>query len=211
MKEILKKNWLYILIAIMSIIIFLQRCNNGKVVHKPNDTTYVHDTTLIKIKGETVFKPKPYKVEVPTTDTFYLPDTSKQGYKDAYFKTMYELLTKNYYKDSINVEDSLGLKGTIIFEDTVYKNKLFGKSVKYDITYPKIKETITITKYPDLKNQLYFGTSLLGNSNQFIGGAKIDLSLKNKKEQIYEIGAQYWGGELIYSVGTKWLISFKKK
>ncbi len=213
MIQLLKKNWLYILIAIMAIIIFLQRCNNGDVIRKPNDTTYIHDTIKVELKGDVVIKQIPYRVEVPILhDTLiYLPDTSKDGYKNAYLKAMLELDSKNYYEDSIEVSDTNGLKGFITFYDTVYRNKLLNKGIKYDITYPKIKKTVTITKYDKPKNQVYVGTSVLGNTSKFIGGVKIDLSLKNRKDQIYEIGAQYWNNEVIYSVGTKWLISFKKK
>lgn len=194
---------LIVTILILVFVIFIQRCNNGKYIQPKPDTTYIRDTTIIEVKGATVFKPIPYRVEVPITDTFYLEDTSKQGYKEAYFKSQYQLFTKNYYNDTLFISDTSGLNGFIAFRDTVYKNKLIGKSTYHKLDFPKIKETITITKYPKKKTMWFVGGSVLTNYPINKIGIELNAGFLNKKSQYYEIGAQNWNNEYIYKLGTK--------
>jgi hypothetical protein len=192
-------------IIVLFIFLLIQRCNNGKYVPQKPDTTYIRDTVQVTVKGATIFKPIPYKVEVPHDSIIYVIDTPKTllEFRDAYFKAQYQLLSKNYYNDSIFINDTTGLNGWVNIKDTTYKNKLQGRTVRHSLNFPKIKETITITKYPKKKTLWFIGGSVLTNYPVSNIGIEINGGFLNKKNQYYEIGAQSWNNELIYKLGTK--------
>jgi len=192
-----------VVIIFLVAVIFIQRCNNGKYVVPKPDTIRAIDTFYITSKAEIKYVPKPYKVEVPITDTFYLEDTSKQGYKEAYFKCQYQLLTKSYYNDTLFINDSTGLTGFINVRDTVFKNRLGNRTIDRKITFPKIVETITITTQEPRKTLWFIGGDVLFNYSVNNIGVEINAGFLNKKHQYYQIGAQSWNNQIIYKLGTK--------
>lgn len=196
---------LIITIILLALVIFIQRCNTGKYAPQKPDTISIKDTQYILSKKDTVYIPKPYKVEIPHDTIIYVSDTPKTllDYRDAYFKLATQVLTSNYYSDSLQVKDSLGLYGMIYSKDTVYKNKLKGKSLSYNIIYPKIKETITITQYPKKKTMWFVGGSVLTDYLVNKIGVEFNTGFLNKKNQLYEIGIQNCNNEFIYKLGTK--------
>lgn len=194
---------LIIVILILVLVIFIQQCNN-KVYEKPKiDTIIKKDTFYLKTQGKTVYVPKPYEVLVPKDSLIYLPDTTKESYKEAYFKLAFVHYSKNVYKDTLKIDDSTGLKGYVSILDSVYNNKLLNRNVNYSLTFPKIIQTITITK-PEKKKTLWFiGGDVLANYPISNIGVEINGGFLNKKNQYYEIGVQSWNNELIYKLGTK--------
>lgn len=194
---------LIIVILLLILVIFIQQCNN-KVYEKPKiDTIIKKDTIYLKIQGKTVYVPKPYEVLIPKDSLIYLPDTTKESYKEAYFKLATQFLTKNYYNDTIQIKDSLGLLGYLNIQDTIYKNKLWNRTIQHSFEFPKIVETITITK-PEKKKTLWFiGGDVLVNYPISNIGVEINGGFLNKKNQYYGIGIQSWNNELIYKLGTK--------
>ena len=95
--------------------------------------------------------------------------------------------------------DSLNL--TII--DSVSQNKIFARTISYDLIYP----TTTITKEIYLNNrELYWGFDINGTPSQlnYVGGGLI---YRTKKKQIYNIGLGF-NQELqpVISGGLYWKI-----
>ncbi len=194
---------LIITILILVFVIFIQKCNNGKYVPTKPDTVRITDTFYTELQQKIKYVPKPYKVEVIKDSFIYLKDTTPQGYKEAYFKIAQQYLTKNYYNDTFGVYKDSGLIGTIHVTDTVFKNKLTGRTVGYNISFPTIKETTTITKTLPKKTMWFVGGSVLTNYPINKIGIELNAGFLNKKNQYYEIGAQNWNNEYIYKLGTK--------
>ena len=194
---------LIITILILVFVIFIQKCNNGKYVPTKPDTVRITDTFYTELQQKIKYVPKPYKVEVIKDSFIYLKDTTPQGYKEAYFKIAQQYLTKNYYNDTFGVYKDSGSIGTINVTDTVFKNKIMGRTVGYNISFPTIKETTIITKTLPKKTMWFVGGSVLTNYPINKIGIELNAGFLNKKNQYYEIGAQNWNNEYIYKLGTK--------
>ena len=68
--------------------------------------------------------------------------------------------------------------------DSISQNKIFSRSIEYDLIYP----TTTITKEIYLNNrELYWGLDINGTADQlnYVGGGLI---YRNRKKQIYGLG-----------------------
>lgn len=195
---------LIIIILLFTVIIFLQKCKNGKPTINNTDTFIKHDTIKIELKGSIKYIPKPYKIEIPHDSLIYVPDTPKNllEFRDAYFKLLKNNLKKSYYNDTISINDN-GLTGYIYSNDTVQKNSILGKNIGYKLTYPKIKEVVTITKEKPKKTMWFIGGSVLTNKPLDKLSGEINFGFLNKKNQFYEIGAQSWNNEAIYKIGIK--------
>jgi len=183
--EKITRNILNILILILLVIILLRTCKE-KVVN--GEVKIIRDTTWI-IKDSTVnskpqiIKTEPYAVPIDRWNTEYLPDTNYTKLLDQYKKAVTELLGVNYYKDSLYI-DSLGY---VTVKDTISKNVLVGRRFSYDLHYPIIKETKTITVIEPPKRQLYWGIGLNGTQQGLIDEMTGSLMYKNKKDQMFGV------------------------
>jgi hypothetical protein len=183
--EKITRNILNILILILLVIILLRTCKE-KVVN--GEVKIIRDTTWI-IKDSTVnskpqiIKTEPYAVPIDRWNTEYLPDTNYTKLLDQYKKAVTELLGVNYYKDSLYI-DSLGY---VTVRDTISKNVLVGRRFSYDLHYPIIKETKTITVIEPPKRQLYWGIGLNGTQQGLIDEMTGSLMYKNKKDQMFGV------------------------
>lgn len=158
MINFIKNNVLNFIIAVLLLIIFLDRCNDKPV--QPQVPKVVRDTTWVVKESFTTTRPQVVKT-IEVHDSIitkeYLPDTNYAKLVVQYQEVVNQLLAQNILKDSIRI-DSVGYVKII---DTVKKNLIVGRSVQSAITYPIIKETITL---PAKKtNQLYLGGAILGN------------------------------------------------
>ena len=89
------------------------------------------------------------------------------------------------------------------------KNLVVGRSFKYNLTYPVIKETI-ITP-PARKNQLYVGGEVEGSLTSLVSGINAGLLFKNKKDQIFGLKAGLTPqGQPNVGVSSFWKITLKK-
>jgi hypothetical protein len=100
--------------------------------------------------------------------------------------------------------DSVGYVKII---DTVQKNLIIGRSVKTKISYPIIRETVTI---PQKKvTQLYVGGAILGTSapNTIMGSAL----LKTRNDFLFggSLSINTYG-DMQYGIHSLWKIKFKK-
>jgi hypothetical protein len=202
--EFVKKNFLQSLILFIACFLLFRECT------RPNNTPFPQPTIVVKIDSSWINKKAdnitinpviqqtiPYKLT--GKDTQYIPSPNYDILKKQYEDLRDSLLSINIYKDSLKI-DSLGY---VILNESVFKNKLLERKYSYNLKYPRIKETITITQPYLPKTQIYIGGELYGNQLSLIKGVGINLSLKSKKDKIYEIGTMYLGNELIYKGGYK--------
>jgi hypothetical protein len=73
-------------------------------------------------------------------------------------------------------------------------------------------DTTTRKTIPSIKRRLefYAGADLMGHQEKPFGGYRVNLSMLNRRGQIYEIGAGSIFGNQFYSAGFKMRLSFKK-
>jgi hypothetical protein len=197
-----------ILIIILIVIIFLQRCGGGHIpstgIKIIRDTTWIEKSNTINSKPQLI-KTEPYAVPIDRWNTEYLPDTSYKILIKQYEELVRQLLAKNVFSDSIKI-DSIG---HIYITDTVSRNLLTGRSTHYNLKYPVIKETIII---PEKKRiQVYIGGAVQAGQNRGADGVNAGLLLKTKRDQIYGV---YGGFNLdkSFQVGVQmyWKIKIKK-
>lgn len=196
-----------LLAAAIVYILFYQMCgNHGKcpdqeVKSVKVDTGYIIEkfkSTWQKPKPDTIIlpgkKPKPEIVYQDGPPTVIMKDVDTAAILQDYF-------AKVYYSDSLQTQ-----YGTITVEDTISQNRIQARRWLTNFTIPVV--TKTITQSVKQRNQMYAGFSgLFGQQNI---GAEINLSLKNKKDQVYEIGAGLFGNQPYGRIGTKFKLSFKK-
>jgi len=190
-----KKNYLFVLILILVIIILLQKCGNEKI--KPSllihDTIQNIDTTYVNvIKNIPTYIPK-YKTKIQ-----YIYDSTK------IIDTVYIINDYNstyFYKDSL-VNDTIHL----YVSDSISKNKIKSRNVKYNIKYP----TLTITNnVVENKNELYYGLNIAG-SKQGINSFGPELMLRTKQKSSYGLGLAINGSlQPIISFKIYWKIGKK--
>lgn len=202
--KFIKDNLIAIIVSILLVLVLLQRCEQP-VVEAPK---VVRDTILVVKESFTTTKPQVVKtIEIESHDTIitqqYIPDTNYQKLVLQYQEVVNQLLAKNIMQDSVAI-DSVGY---VKITDTVQKNLIVGRSVKTRISYPIIRETITL---PAKKtNQLYVGGAILGNPspNGIMGSAL----LKTRNDFLFggSLSVNTYG-DLQYGVHSFWKIKLKK-
>jgi hypothetical protein len=150
-------------------------------------------------------KSEPYPVPIDRWSTEYLPDTNYANLLKQYEGLVKELLSTNYFKDSLRI-DSLGY---VIIKDTVRKNMLIGSSFSYDLKYPIVKETRILPAIK--KTQWFAGGFVQGEKGNFIDGIGAGLFIKNKRDQIFGAHAGLnTSGNLQIGISSYWKIKIKK-
>jgi len=175
-----KKIFPYIIIAILTVIIFYQKGCSGKkepgstvniggtdyeVLKHEIDTFYQIDTQRFYRKGKDIGKIVEVVKEIPANvDTLSI-------LRDYYARV--------FYKDTFRLKDSLGY---IVVNDTITKNRIYSRGFASYINVPTIRETLYLK---ELKNTLFFGPAIqLGKTPSFGG----DLHLKTKKDMLIGFG-----------------------
>ena len=175
-----KKIFPYIIIAILTVIIFYQKGCSGKketgstvniggtdyeVLKHEIDTFYQIDTQRFYRKGKDIVKIVEVVKEIPANvDTLSI-------LRDYYARV--------FYKDTFRLKDSLGY---IVVNDTITKNRIYSRGFASYINVPTIRETLYLK---ELKNTLFFGPAIqLGKTPSFGG----DLHLKTKKDMLIGFG-----------------------
>lgn len=212
MKEFLNKNFLGIIVIILAVLLYFQRCNNDAVgPQKP-------DTVLIKteyIPQPPVIIPSYIPAPTSTRPTIIIPPSYNPS-KDyeSLLKQYKELVDKHLetktYNDSIQLQDSTGAKvGVVNLKDVVSENEIKSREPSYQLSFPRT--TITIREPYKPRNQLYLGGGILGTETKLVSGAKIGAYWKNKKDQLYGISAHKTNNyPLIYSIEGYWKIRLRK-
>lgn len=184
--KITQNTFLYLVIAALAIIIFLQRsCTsndnpaetitvNGKpyeVIKKVTDTVYVTKKQTVYKKGETIYNTEIEYVSVPV-------NIDTQKILNVFFK-------QRIYKDTLKLKDSLGYISVI---DTISQNTIVSREWKSNVNQKTINNTIYLKDLP--KNQVYVGPIIGGIRNQ-MAFAGASLKLKTKSDKMYGINFGY--------------------
>lgn len=206
--EFIKKNFLFVVILSLVVIIFLERWEKVKIAS--NKQTIVKDTVWLQKDSIIYSNPRLEKTILPTIiEKHYIADTSKVKLTEQYNQLVKLYLSKNIHKEKVNI-DSIGY---IEITDTVTKNLIKGRKLSYVFNYPVITKTITntITNPVVKRNQLYFGGGLQGNPITPVKQIDAGILFKNKKDQIYEVfGGLDINGQFQYGAKMYWKLSFRK-
>jgi hypothetical protein len=142
---------------------------NGKTFQVVKE---VHDTVIIPIK-QVVYKPGK---EIQVDCVKYLPI-------DTAIPLSYQVKDYNsirIYRDLIKLKDSLGF---ISLTDTLYQNKILGRTWTASVSKKIINNTIYIKDLP--KNEWYFGgTTNISSNNVSIGP---QIGLIDKRKNLYQL------------------------
>lgn len=202
---VIKKDHIYaLIIAVLAIIILLQRCGSSqsncetKII---KDTVWIHKDSTIYSKPQII---KTITVPVEQWNTEYLPDTNYAKLVKQYQEIVARYLSSNIFQDSIKV-DSVGYLKVV---DTISANAIKGRSTSYKFKYPIIKETITII--PEPKKQVYVGIGLSGNRYNFIDEISLGLLYKDRRDRVFGASIMASPSGIEYGVQSFWKIKLKK-
>ncbi len=203
-----KINFTYIIIAVLVVIIFLQRsCSSVSTTEEPTVITK-YDTVWKKTHDTITKEVEVIKIEYVKPDgPEYTPGEHIDTCRARFNYLLKQHIARRTYKDTIKL-DSLG---TITIIDTVWLNKLKNRTYIKDYKIPLVTKTITIIKQQDPKRQLYIGGNLFGDKTtlqSFTPG----LIYKDRKDRVYQanVGVNF-DGSLIFGVGAYWKINLNKK
>jgi hypothetical protein len=201
--EYIKKNFLTLLIVILLFIIFIQDVKRSKIVEKP---TIKRDTVWVQKDSVIYSRPLITKTILPTIiEKHYIADTNKVKLTEQYNELVKLYLSKNIHNEKIKI-DSLGY---VDITDTVSKNLIQGRKISYDLKYPIVTNTVTLS--PLRNNQLYYGGGIELNPSQLINQFNAGLLLKTKSDHIYSVyGGIKTDGQFQIGLQSYWKISFKK-
>lgn len=199
--EFIKQNFSLVVIALLVIIILLQRSCTSQPTEKEiikiegkkyevikRDTVIKTVTQTVYRPGEIIYKEVPIYVEIPTdVDTL------------AILKNYFAI---NVYKDTLHLKDSLGYVSII---DSITQNGI--KSRYFDANINKFENN---TYLKELNTQLYLGGSLgIQKPDNLLLGA--NAFLKTKQDKVYGISIGVNSHLDPYIYGTLlWKISFKR-
>lgn len=179
--------------------------SNGGTKTTTDTITIIRDTVIVEIDTFVSYVPKPYKVvehdtlEIeldPVVKWKEIPEVVLNAYKDYY--------SKKYYKDSFDVA-----YGKLYMDDTVHKSAITGRSFSLKQSIPEITNTVIVDKH---RTKLYFGLSVAGNVKEPLSYVGADISLLMKNQNLIGIqGGLLKGGNTIYGINYKKLITFRKK
>jgi len=199
-------NFLAIIILLLVIVLFADRCNKPSIIDKPivtKDTIWIHHDSVVTSKPQLV-KVISTPIEKIITNIQYKPDTNYQALLKQYNALLTLYFNKNIQKDTLKI-DKLG---SIYITDTISKNISIYRAYNYSFKYPFVKETIATTIH---RTQLYIGGGVQGNPISLVNQFNTGILLKNKKDQIFgaSIGLNI-NGQLQYGVQSYWKLNFKK-
>lgn len=193
----MNKNNLYIvIIAILILLLSLEKCGNGcsfVPVLPPADTVRVVDTTYIEVeKVITQYVPK-WK-----TVTKYIHDTTKV-IDTAY--VIGDYYSTYFYQDSL-INDTL----CFYINDSISENKIKSRDLRYVMSFPTIKIHDVVIQN---KNEYYIGLGVIGNQKS-INYFGPEFLLRTKRKDVYGIGVGIDGNlNPNLSLRTYWKIGKK--
>lgn len=184
-----------IVIIILAALLIYQNCNpkeeivdvvsvNGKkygVIKFTTDTITNVKTNYYTKKGDDIFYET---VKIDTVEKFEKIDT---------LKVLAEFFTKNRFKDTIKLPDSLGY---VYIDDIIYKNKIDSRSVKSNVIERIVNNDNFLKELP--KTEYYVGINLTGNKNNYLNTLGTSMMIKNKTNNILQINVGLLNDNTIY-------------
>jgi hypothetical protein len=198
------------IIAVLVVIILLQRACSGPAKTTPCDST---STTLIKTDTvyRDVVKTDIKKVKVFLHDTTYVKETwmvadSNYGKLKHQFEDLVDLYaSRNIYRDTINIDTI----GNLVVIDTITHNNLRLRTYNHNYKIPTITNTVVVPAPP--KRQMYIGGALGFGYPITPTSIQAGFLFKDKKDQIYGLHAGIdMNGNITYLLSSYWKISFNK-
>lgn len=202
----MNNKFLLAVIAVLALIIFLQRSCNGKVITEPGqplvktDTVWLtKDTVITKrvriVKRDTVYRPG---------DSVFIADTNCDKLKLQFERLAKSYSVRNIHHDTLYL-DSLG---NVFLTDTVQYNAIQKRN--YRLTYKIPVVTNTITKMQAPRRQLYLGGGLQIRPGTLQLGMQTGLLYKNKKDQVFGVYTLFDNLQTPYvGFSTYWKIKLK--
>jgi hypothetical protein len=195
----LENRFPYLIIAVLLVIIFLQRQCSGKLDKVCPTTTKTVTVTKTELKYDTVVKT--IKVPLPTPVctikvVTHLPIDTAAVVADYFTKVAY----------SQTIEDT-NLRAYIT--DTLFNNRIVARNFSYQLLKPEkittITNTITVTEKPRAKVFAGFG---VGASTQGFAHFGPQITYLSKKDNMYHISANAINPSIILGMG--WKIKLRK-
>lgn len=209
MRNFISKNFFSLIIILLLIIVFVQRSG-----YKPDKylAPIVKIDTIFVVKDSVVFA-RPQLLE-GRRDTFYeatIQYLPSQDYAElvVQFKELREqLLTENTFSDTLKI-DSIGY---VAIKDQVQKNTITNRKYSYNLKYPEVTKTITLTSPYSRKRQLYVGGGIGGDKVNIVNSAEAGFMYKDRKDRLFGVGVQkqFNASPITYEVKTFWKINLKK-
>lgn len=153
------------------------------------------DTTWLKREDSIVYKPG-VKIIIP----------GKIEYKDVDTT----LILKDYFSKIVS-EDTIWIDtlGYVLIRDTISQNRIQDRTKILKFEIPVITKTITNNITPLPKSSLYIGFDIMGNKQEPINYFGAALTLKTKKDQLYNGGVGLTPNGMGFKIGTSWPIRIK--
>lgn len=215
--------FLYIIIGALLVLLLI---TGFKACHKEKPVAVVIEDTIINIIHDTlppIEQPPVYvPIYTPGDVTHYPSDNPKpdasQNYDEllnAYWNAIDSLRSTNFTRDKIVLKDSSGNDvGEIRLEDSVRDNHIVSRDIDYQLRFPNIVTTKTITIQQKTKpvNMLFAGGGIIGNPRDLINGVQAEFLYKTKKESMYGVGALYnsHNQRLNYTISRYWRLGKTK-
>ncbi len=200
MINFITKNFLQVVIFILIITMFFFTCKKMNTA-----PTVIRDTTRIVtyVIKDTIINTKPILVKaerdtiLEKTVREYIPNGDYNELAKQFQSLREELLARNIYKDQVKQDSS-----TVSIIDTIQQNKIIGRKIDFNLRYPLVTNTITITKTNPPTRKFFFGGELGGNKTNLVNQVELGLLYQAKNNNIYKIGGQLdFNGQIIYKVG----------
>lgn len=161
----------YLIIAILVIVLLLQRCGSGGTISPTKSDTVTTVKYIPITKIITQYTPK-YITKIKRDTTYFNTIQIDTAYVIGDYYSTY------FYNDTIKQDTSL----TLYIKDSVTENKIKTRDITY--TYKQKITTNTVIKN---KAEFYVGLGLTG-SKTGINYFGTNLLLRTKKKQVYGVG-----------------------
>jgi hypothetical protein len=217
MKNLFDFDLKFLIILILSALLFFEKCDSHSDENKQTveidgkkykllkykvDTFEIYKTQTVTKKGDDIYH------ENYSVDTAYL----KQYTNIDTPAIINDYFSKNVYKDTLIMNDSLGY---VYIIDTITKNKLSHRQWASKVRERLVRET-TIVKDPP-KVEYYLGLNANFDKKDYLNSIGASAMLKNKNNNIIQLNAEltnkpytttqqftpYFGGGVYWKIGKK--------
>jgi len=144
------------------------------------------------------------------------PQPDYSGLLAQYNALLQKHLETNMVNDKIELKDSAGNnRGSVNIRDQIRENKILSRDYDYQLNYPVVTVTNTVTNPP--KRKLLYGGSITGNYKPFsLNGGKVGIGYQDRKNNVFTLseGAISFPGSGFHSyteVGFYKTLTIKKK
>ena len=200
----MKKYIVTVIIAILCLIILLQRCGHSPVSSVRKVVSVRIDTVWLT-RDRIIYRSRVHQSPIAHTPP-PPPDTTL-----ASLTAQYTALAAAYY--TVNVaEDTLYLdSGYVSIFDTLQQNRLLSRTYYAHWVTPVVSTTTTSVLPPN--RQLYIGGGLTASYAGYsrINNIELGIIYKDRKDRMFGIGANTdFSGHIGYSVYSYWKIRAKQ-